>query len=417
METISLFQNKRIVLCVCGGIAAYKVADLASKLAQAGALVDTVMTAAAQNFVGPVTFAALTGRKVVTDVDLWDHTAHVPHVALGQQADLVIVAPATANTLARLAHGIADNMVSIVALAARCPLLVAPAMDVGMWDNLVTQANVKTLRERGVLFIGPEQGRMASGLVGLGRMSEPLDILGRARLALARHGPLAGRHVVVTAGGTQEPLDPVRYISNRSSGKQGFALAQAALDLGAQVTLIVGPTAHLPTPVGAQRVEVGSAEQMRNAVLAACARADALLMAAAVADFKPAQIAEQKIKKTADTLTLSLELTRTPDILAAVREMRKQGQGPKIVVGFAAETHDLLANAAVKLRAKGLDMIAANDVSAADAGFAVDTNRVTLLWADAQSETGLRCEELPLMSKTAVAEAILARLEAWLTDM
>jgi phosphopantothenoylcysteine decarboxylase / phosphopantothenate---cysteine ligase len=258
---------------------------------------------------------------------------------------------------------------------------------------------------------------MASGLVGMGRMSEPADILGHARLALARNGSLAGRHVVVTAGGTQEPIDPVRYVSNRSSGKQGFALAQAALDHGAQVTLIAGPTASLPTPVGARRVDVGTAGQMRDAVLASCAQADVLLMAAAVADFQPTQVADQKIKKTAGTETLSLELLRTTDILAAVKEMREKGAGPKIAVGFAAETQNLLDNAAAKLRAKGLEMIAANDVSAADAGFAVDTNRITLLIADPASEAGFAREDLPLMSKSAVAEAILVRVETLLAQM
>jgi phosphopantothenoylcysteine decarboxylase/phosphopantothenate--cysteine ligase len=415
MEPIPLFKSKHIVLSVCGGIAAYKAADLASKLTQAGALVDTVLTEAAQHFVGPVTFAGVTGRKVFTDADLWDHSAHVPHVALGHQADLVIVAPATANTLAKLAHGIADNMVSIVALAARGPVLVAPAMDVGMWDHSATQAAIEMLRQRGVLFVGPEKGRMASGLVGYGRMSEPLDILGHARLALAKGGPLAHKRVIVTAGGTQEPLDPVRYVGNRSSGKQGFALAQAALDCGACVTLIVGATADLPTPVGAQRVNVRTAEQMRDAVLAACAQADLLLMAAAVADFKPIQSAEQKIKKTAETVTLSLELSRTPDILAAVKEIRAQGQGPQVVVGFAAETQNLLDNAAAKLQAKGLDIIAANDVSASDAGFAVDTNRITLLMADPAAPGGVAREDLPLMSKAAVAETIITRAAARLS--
>ncbi len=414
MEPISLFQNKRIVLGVCGGIAAYKVADLASKLTQAGALLDPVLTESAKRFVGPVTFAGVTGRQVFTDADLWDHSMHVPHVALGQQAHLVIIAPATANTLAKLAGGLADNLLSIVALAARCPILIAPAMDVGMWENSATQANMETLRQRGALVVGPAAGRMASGLVGMGRMSEPPEILGHARLALAQNGPLAGKHIIVTAGGTQEPLDPVRYVGNHSSGKQGFALAQAALDRGAQVTLVAGATAQLPTPIGAQRIDIGSAEQMRAAVLAACAKADALLMAAAVADFRPAQASEHKIKKTAGVATLSLELERTPDILAAVKEMRDKGTGPKVVVGFAAETQNLIDNAAVKLQAKRLDLIAANDVSAADAGFAVDTNRVILLRADPASKAGFTRQDLPLMSKTAVAEAILAQVAALL---
>jgi phosphopantothenoylcysteine decarboxylase/phosphopantothenate--cysteine ligase len=410
MSTRSLFQNRRIVLGVCGGIAAYKATELASKLTQAGALVDVVMTEAAQRFVGPVSFAGVTGRKVFVDADLWDISAHVPHVGLGHQANLLIVAPATANTLAKLAGGLADSMLSVVALAARCPLLLAPAMEAGMWGNSATQANVETLRSRGALFVGPEEGRMASGLVGLGRMSEPATILGHARLALARGGALSGSHVIVTAGGTQEPLDPVRYVGNRSSGRQGFALAQATLDRGAQVTLVAGATAGLPTPIGAQRVDVMTAGQMREAVLDACQQADVLLMAAAVADFRPAQAAAHKIKKTPQTVSLSLELERTPDILAAVKELREGGKGPKVVVGFAAETHDLLDNAAAKLRTKGLDMIAANDVSAADAGFAVDTNRITLLSADPSCEAGYAREDLPLMSKADVAEEILDRV-------
>jgi phosphopantothenoylcysteine decarboxylase/phosphopantothenate--cysteine ligase len=308
-----------------------------------------------------------------------------------------------------MAQGLADNLLTVTALAARCPVLVVPAMDAGMWEHPATQANITTLRERNVIIVGPERGRMASGLVGLGRMTEPGDILGHIRLALGRNGPLAGRRIVVTAGGTQEPLDPVRYVGNRSSGKQGFALAQAALDQGASVTLIAGATANLPTPIGATRVDVMTAAQMQDAVTGACRDADALLMAAAVADFRPAQVAEQKIKKAADATQLALRLERTPDILAAVHAARKEMPRLQVVVGFAAETHDLLANAQKKLAAKGLDLIAANDVSASDAGFAVDTNRVTIL------NRGGRAEALPLMSKAAVAQALIERVAVLLT--
>ena len=397
-------QNKRIVLGICGGIAAYKAADLASKLTQAGAQVDCIFTESAARFVTPLTFASVTGRKAFTDADLWDASAHVPHVGLGTQANLIVIAPATANTLAKLAQGLADNLLTVTTLAARCPVLVAPAMDAGMWDHPATQANIATLRDRSIILVGPERGRMASGLIGLGRMTEPGDILGHIRLALGRSGPLAGRRIVVTAGGTQEPLDPVRYVGNRSSGKQGFALAQAALDRGASVTLIAGATASLPTPIGAARVDVMTAAQMQSAVLEACCNSDALLMAAAVADFRPAQVAGHKIKKTADSGAPQITLERTADILTAIHAARNEMPRLRVVVGFAAETQNLLANAQNKLAAKGLDLIVANDVSASDAGFGVDTNRVTLLDRDGRAET------LPLMSKAAVAEAVMDRV-------
>jgi phosphopantothenoylcysteine decarboxylase / phosphopantothenate---cysteine ligase len=407
MDKTPLFHNKHIVLGICGGIAAYKVADLASKLTQAGALVDCVLTESATKFIGPVTFAAVTGRAALTEADLWRHDAHVPHVQLGESADLMIVAPATANTIAKLAHGQADNLLTVTALAARGPIILVPAMDGGMWSNAATQANVAILRERGFHICGPALGRMASGLVGAGRMVEPSEILGWARLVLGQRGSLAGKKIVVTAGGTHEAIDPVRFIGNRSSGKQGFALAQAALDRGADVTLIVGASA-LPTPCGANRIEVESAQQMCDAVLAACTDADALIMAAAVADFQAAAPADQKIKKTQDTVELELKLVRTPDILQAVKAQREKTAKPRVTIGFAAETQNLLDQATAKLRSKGLDLIVANDVSAADAGFAVDTNQVTLL------DAGGGIEPLPVMSKAQVAEHVLNRLGALL---
>ena len=403
MDTIPLFHNKSIVLGVCGGIAAYKVTDLASKLTQAGALVDVILTESATKFVGPVAFAAVTGRAALTNDDLWRHDQHVPHVQLGEKADLLIIAPATANTLAKLAHGQADNLLTVTALAARCPIILAPAMDGGMWSNAATQANVATLRERGFHFVGPASGRMASGLIGEGRMVEPLEILGYARVVLGAKGQLAGRKIVVSAGGTHEAIDPVRFIGNRSSGKQGFAIAQAAIDRGAAVTLIVGAAA-LPTPYGAQRIDVESAQQMCEAVLAECRNADALIMAAAVADFQAAQLAEHKIKKTKDTVEFDIHLTRTPDILQAVKEQKETIGQPQITIGFAAETQNLIDNALAKLNAKGLDLIVANDVTAQDAGFAVDTNRVTFIGA------GGGVEPLALMSKRQVAEQVLDRL-------
>ena len=408
MNPIPLFKNKHIVLGVSGGIAAYKAADLASKLTQAGALVDIVMTESATKFVGPVTFAAVTGRAVQLDADLWRHDAHVPHVQLGESADLMIIAPATANTIAKLAHGQADNMLSVVALAARCPIILVPAMDGGMWSNVATQANVATLRERGFQICGPAMGRMASGLIGEGRMLETPEILGFARVVLGKRGAFSGKKIVVSAGGTHEAIDPVRFIGNRSSGKQGFALAQAAVDRGADVTLIVGASA-LPTPFGATRIDVESAQQMCEAVLAASAKADALIMAAAVADFQAASQANHKIKKTKDTVEIDLKLVRTPDILQAVKDQREKTSGPRVTIGFAAETQNLLENATSKLHSKGLDLIVANDVSASDAGFAVDTNRVTLL------DAGGGVEPLPVMSKAQVAEHVLNRLAALLS--
>jgi phosphopantothenoylcysteine decarboxylase/phosphopantothenate--cysteine ligase len=398
--------NKHLVLGITGSIAAYKAAELASKLTQAGARVDVILTRAAEAFVTPLTFQSVTGRKAYSDDDLWGGQAHVLHVGMGHSADMLIIAPCSANTLAKLAHGIADNLLSVTALSAGgrverpCPIVIAPAMDVGMYGHPATQANVAALRARGVTFIGPVEGRMASGLSGLGRFVEPVEIFGHIRQILAQNGPLAGRKVVVTAGGTQEPIDPVRVVANRSSGKQGFALAQAALDLGAAVTLIAGPVA-LPTPVGARRLDVQTAAEMLAAVLAETAAADALLMAAAVADFRPAAPAEQKIKKEAGVPTI--ELAANPDILLEVARRKAQTGLPLVTVGFAAESQALLENARHKLAAKKLDLIVANDISAADAGFAVDTNRVTLLDMEG-------AETLPLMGKDAVAEAVLARV-------
>ena len=399
MPTLSLFQNKRLLLGVTGSIAAYKAADLASKLTQAGAEVTTILTESAARFVSPLTFRAVTGRRAMTD--LWSDEAHIIHVELAEQADLFIIAPASAQTIAKLAQGLADNLLTVTALAARCPILLAPAMDGGMFAHPATQANLKTLAERGVTIVGPAEGRMASGLVGKGRMVEPLEIFGQARLKLAGGGPLAGRHFVVTAGGTQEPLDPVRFITNRSSGKQGFALAQAALDWGAQVTLIAGPTVNLPTPCGARRVEVNTAADMAEAVLSACAEADALLMAAAVADFRPARAAEQKIKKSEIP---QIELEKTEDILSAVTQRRETTGRPTVVVGFAAESQNLIENAREKVFRKKLSLMVANDISARDAGFAVDTNRVVLI------DAGGGLEALPLLTKTQVAEKVLERV-------
>lgn len=394
-------KGKRILLGVTGSIACYKAADLASKLTQLGAEVDVILTSSGQRFVQPITFQSVTGRKAYTESDLWNDQGHVQHIGLGHEADLIVVAPVTANTMAKLAHGIADNLLTVTALAADCPLILAPAMDGGMFTHAATQANLKTLIARGAVIAGPEEGRFASGMVGLGRMSEPETILGHIRQTLGADGLLAGKKIVVTAGGTQEPLDPVRYLTNRSSGKQGYALAQAAVDLGAETILISAPTALTP-PVGATLVPVQTAAEMDGAVKDHATKADALLMAAAVADFRPGTIAAEKIKK--GEAGMSLEMNRTTDILAGIGAQKQKTGFPKVLVGFAAESEDLIANAEKKLSAKSLDLIAANDISAKDAGFGVDTNRITLLFADG------RKEELPLTSKAEAAARIMSEV-------
>lgn len=399
-------DQKNIVLGVTGSIAAYKSADLASKLTQAGALVDVILSPAAAEFVSPLTFQSVTGRPAFTDEDLWGAQAHVLHVGLGHSTDLFAIAPATANTIAKLAHGIADNLLVLAALSfgpgtPERPLLVAPAMDGGMLDHPATQENIDCLLQRGAVIIGPEVGHLASGLEARGRMTEPGVLLGYIRYLLTRPGPLQGRHVVVTAGGTQEAIDPVRLLANRSSGKQGYALAQAALDAGAQVTLISTPVS-LDVPQGAELIPVTSALEMESAVLNSCKQADVLLMAAAVADFRPVQAAGQKIKKGSGVPVLDLE--PTPDILSALSNQRLLSNRPDVVVGFAAETQDLLSNAGAKLKSKHLDLIVANDVSSPASGFSADTNQVTLLYPDGKSIP------LPLMTKSEVAEAVIAEI-------
>lgn len=406
---MTIFTDKHIVLGVTGSIAAYKAADLASKLTQQGALVDVVLTSAAEKFITPLTFQSVTGRRAYTDADLWGGEAHVLHVGMGHSADLLIIAPCTANTIAKLAHGLADNLLAVTALAAACPVLVAPAMDGGMFSHPATQDNVRILKERGVLFVGPAEGHLASGLSGVGRMVEPVEVFGHIRLALGRKGPLAGRKVVVTAGGTQEPVDPVRVLTNRSSGKQGFALAQSALDLGAHVVLIATPTADgLTPPVGARVSHTTTAKEMLTAVLAESADADLLLMAAAVADFAVAQAAPEKLKKRDGIPQIQLELA--PDVLAEVAGLKGKKGCPRVTVGFAAESRDLVDNASAKLASKRMDIIAANDISASDAGFGVDTNRVTLLFADG------RREELPLSNKSEIADIIVERAASLLEN-
>ena len=392
--------GRTIALGVTGSIAAYKVADAASRLVRAGADVRTVMTPSATAFVGPATFRGVTGREPLTDPLAPDGEHGEPHVALGRAADLMLVAPATAAALARLAQGLASDSVTLTALAMRGPLLVAPAMDAAMWAHPATAANARTLAERGAELLGPAEGRLASGEVGAGRLLEPSEIVDRVRAAAGRlDGPLAGVRVAVTAGGTREPVDPVRYLGNRSSGKMGYAVAEAARDRGADVTLITSAELAAPAAVEVRRVE--TAREMLEAVREAAAAADALVMAAAVADYRPASEAAEKMKR-GDRETWAVELVRNPDIIASVA-------GERLVkVAFAAETQDLAANAAKKLVEKDAHLIVANDVSASDAGFGVDTNRITIL-----DREGGR-EDLPLLSKYDCAGRILDRLPALL---
>jgi len=372
---------------------------VASRLVKAGAKVDVVMTEAATRFVTPLTFQALTQRPVVTEMFALLRETEIGHVSLARRADLLIIAPATANTIAKLAAGLADNMLTATALDTRAPILLAPAMETGMWENPLTEGNVARLQEtRDVTVVGPGVGRLASGGMGAGRMAEPAEIVDWARIILGREGSLAGQRVVVTTGGTQEPIDPVRFIGNHSSGKMGYALALAARDRGAQVTLISAPTA-LPAPAGVQRVAVQTAQEMQQAVLAALPESDALIMAAAVADYRPAVAVAHKIKKGEAGLELSL--VRTTDILAEVAAQRAGSGRPRVVVGFAAETQDMVANARAKLKAKRLDLMVANDARQA---MGADVNQVTFL--DASGGV----EELPLLPKEEVAERVMDRL-------
>lgn len=404
MESITVLHEKRILLGVTGSIACYKSVDLASKLTQAGALVDVILTESASRFVTALSFRSVTGRPVYTD--MWELSDHVRHVGLGESADLMVIAPTTANTLAKMANGFADNLLTLTALAVRCPMVVAPAMDGGMWEHPATRDNIATLMDRGVQIAGPSEGRMASGLSGVGRMLEPAELLGRIRGLLGVSGLLHGRRVIVTTGPTREPVDPVRFISNRSSGKQGMAVAQAALDAGALVTVIAGPTCE-DVPYGAVSIPVQTTQEMADAVLSCVGEADVLFMVAAVADFRPEVVADHKIKKTDNAdWGLAIGLEKTLDILSAVKERRDKSGYPRVVLGFAAETRNAFEYGREKLLRKGLNFIAVNDVTAPGAGFAVDTNRVVLL-----SSAGV-VEEMPLMSKTAVAESLIRHVAA-----
>ena len=400
---MTILAGKRVVLGVCGSIAAFKAAQLCSTLVQAGAEVDVILTRAAREFVTPLTFQSLTRRAVYGD--LYGDVAANPslssaHVDVGMHADVLVVCPATATTIARLAHGLADDMLACTALVSRAPLVIAPAMNVGMWEHPATQANVATLLARGATQVGPTFGRLAEGISGMGRLAPLEDVVGATRAALGRGGPLAGRRVVVTAGGTHEPIDPVRFVGNRSSGKMGHALAEAARDAGATVMLVTGPVS-LARPWGIEVVPVETARQMADATLGACEGADLLVMAAAVADYRPAVESDRKLKRSGDALAITL--APNPDILATVSARF----GDRLVkVGFAAETGEVAAEATRKLHAKGAHLICANDVSEVGSGFGTDTNRVTMFGRDGSVEA------LPMLPKPEVATLIIARAGA-----
>lgn len=392
----AVFAGKQIVLGVTGSIAAFKAVALASELTKRGAVVDVIMTDAAKEFVGPLSFQAITHRPVHSEMFALLAEVEIGHISLGQRADVLVIAPATADVLARLAHGLADNLLLTTALATRAPILIAPAMEPLMYSHPATQANVARLRDWGAVVLEPAEGRLASGRVGRGRMVEPSDIVAAIAAALSSRRDLAGRKVVVTAGPNHEPIDPVRYIGNRSSGKMGYALADAARARGARVTLISGPTALVP-PSGVELVRVETALEMQRAVESVVDGADVVIMAAAVADYRAETRADLKIKRE-ERGDLTLKLVRNPDILAELAGR------PAFKVGFAAETNDLLENARGKLERKGAQMFVANDVLAPGSGFGTDTNQVTLLdWLGG-------VKTLPLMPKRAVADAILDRV-------
>jgi phosphopantothenoylcysteine decarboxylase/phosphopantothenate--cysteine ligase len=387
--------GRHVVLGVTGSISCYKSADLASKLRQAGATVEVVMTSSATKFVAPLTFQSLTGRDVVVDMFAADEAE--AHIEVARRADAMVIAPATANCMANLATGQAPDMVSLTALATTAPLLVAPALDSQMWAHPATQANARTLRERGVAFVGPNEGRLATGRAGAGRLAEPAEIVGALLQLIGRAtGDLRGRRVVVSAGPTHEPIDPVRFVGNRSTGKMGFAIAEAARDRGADVTLVTGPVA-IKTPYGIRRLAVTTVAEMLCALEEATRDSHALVMAAAPADFRPQNPADRKLKKLPGEETMTVTLAKNADILASL-------PAGGVRVGFAAETHDLAQNAVAKLASKRLDFIVGNDVTAAGSGFGTDTNQVTIF------HTGGRVEELPLMSKYEVAHAIWDRV-------
>ena len=392
-----------ICLGIGGGIGAYKAVEVARGLQKNGHDVIAVMTRNAQRFVGPLTFEAITRHKVLTNQFAPGANSDIEHISLASSIALLLVAPATANVIGKFANGIADDFLSSLYLATKAPVLLAPAMNTHMLEHSAVQRNLDQLAAYGVRFVDPGAGYLACGWIGKGRLAEPPEIVAAAEQMLAPGGPLRGTRVLVTAGPTREALDPVRFVGNRSSGKMGYALASAARGRGADVVLISGPTALRP-PAGVDVVHVTTAAEMHQAVLAQAGTADVVIMAAAVADYAPSGAASQKIHKDQDSMTLTL--VRTPDILGELGR-RRAGQDRPLLVGFAAETSDLIAHARKKLKEKGVDLIVANDVSRADAGFEVDTNEVTLVSADGE-------EPIPLQSKTAIAHRVLDRIEAML---
>lgn len=388
-------DGKEIILGVTGSIAAYKAVEILRELTGRGAAVTVVMTESAQRFVSPLTFESLSRRPILTDLFALDYDKQIGHVATGGRADLYLIAPATANTIAKLAHGIADDFLTNLYLSCTCPVLLAPAMDREMYAHPTVQENLTRLKARGVHVLETEYGELASGLIGRGRLADLLTICGEVEGLLTHQEDLQGETVLVTAGPTQEPLDPVRFLSNRSSGRMGFAIAQAARDRGAHVLLVSGPTS-LPTPPGVTRTDVTTAEEMLHAVLGQLDATTILIMAAAVADYRPSTHAPKKMKKQE---SLTVELLRNPDILAEAGRQKES----RILVGFAAETEDLVSNAREKLQKKHLDLIVANDIRV---GFGGETTRVTIL--DRQGQV----EELPELSKREVAHQILDRVVA-----
>lgn len=396
-----LVLPRRVLLGVSGGIAAFKAALLVRALVKAGAEVQVVMTPSAHDFITPLTLSTLSGKPVLTDLFVHDGSGRWnDHVHLARWADLLLIAPASANTLAKMAHGNCDNLLLAVYLSASCPVFVAPAMDLEMYRDPSTRSNLEVLHQRAVHIIGPEEGELASGLVGEGRMTEPDGIVRQVVATLLGASPWAGRSVLVTAGPTQEAIDPVRYIGNRSSGRMGFAIAEEAARRGALVQLVTGPVALRTEVPGITRTDVTSAAEMSTACKALTPTSDVVIMSAAVSDFRPIDASVSKIKKTDQAPTLTLE--QTEDILAWIGGQRRKGQ---VIVGFALETDDGLAHARSKLRRKGLDLIVLNTLTDAGAGFGHDTNRVTFIAPDTDPEV------LPLMSKTDVARALLDRLE------
>ena len=390
----------RIALGVTGGIAAYKAAELLRTLQDRGLDIQVVMTAAARKFVTPLTFASLSGHKVITEMfgeggEEPNVESAIEHIAVAQSIDALAVAPATANVIAKMAHGVADDFLTTLCLATRAPIIVAPAMNVNMWENAATQQNLETLRARGIRVVDPDEGYLACGMTGSGRLASVESIAQAVFETLHLRDDLRNETILVSAGPTEEPLDPVRYITNRSSGKMGYALAEASRRRGATVTLVSGPT-RLQAPAGVTVVNVRTTEEMRQAMLGGLDRATIVLMAAAVVDFAPVGVEAEKIKKAESGH--SLELQPTPDILAEISRRRKPGQ---LIVGFAAETSRLQENAAAKVRGKNLDMIVANDVTQEGAGFDADTNIVTLIFPDGQ------VKPLEKMSKLDVATVVL----------